>query len=81
MVLALRVVLTGGKFGRKSGIFSQERRVVWFFSPEWKRNATERAVSGALEKVVKEAGARYVTAVAIAYVMQKALYVFDLHDC
>ena len=45
---------------------------------EWKRNEQEKAVSAALEKVAKEVGAKYVTAVAIAYVMQKAPYVFPI---
>lgn len=45
---------------------------------EWKRNDNERAMSVALEKVAKEVGAKQITAVAIAYVMQKAPYVFTI---
>ena len=35
-------------------------------------------MSAALEKVTKEVGAKHMTAVAIAYVMQKAPYVFPI---
>lgn len=45
---------------------------------DWKRNEREKAVSGALEKVAEEVGAKNVTAVAIAYVMQKTPYVFPI---
>jgi hypothetical protein len=48
------------------------------FNAEWKRNEQEKAVSVALEKVAKEVGAKHVTAVAIAYVMQKTPYVFPI---
>jgi aryl-alcohol dehydrogenase-like predicted oxidoreductase len=46
--------------------------------PNWERNETERAVSAALEKVAKEVGAKHITAVAIAYLMQKTPYVFPI---
>jgi len=49
-----------------------------FFSPDWKRNEQEIAMSAALDKVAKEVGAKHVTAVAIAYVMQKTPYVFPI---
>jgi len=45
---------------------------------DWKRNEQEKAVSAALEKVAKEVGAKHITAVAIAYVMQKTPYVFPI---
>jgi len=45
---------------------------------DWKRNEKEKAVSAALEKVAKEVGAKHVFSVAIAYVMQKAPYVFPV---
>ncbi|TBU58654.1 Aldo/keto reductase [Dichomitus squalens] len=45
---------------------------------KWERTPTERAVCQALEKVAKEVGAQHITAVAIAYVMQKAPYVFPI---
>ena len=48
------------------------------FHEDWKRNDQERAMSAALEKVAKEVGAKHMTAVAIAYVMQKAPYVFPI---
>ena len=35
-------------------------------------------MSAALEKVAKEVGTEHITAVAIAYIMQKALYVFPI---
>lgn len=35
-------------------------------------------MSAALEKVAKEVGAKHITAVAIAYLMQKAPYVFPI---
>jgi aryl-alcohol dehydrogenase-like predicted oxidoreductase len=46
--------------------------------PDWERSETERKVSAALEKVAQEVGAEHITAVAIAYVMQKAPYVFPI---
>ena len=45
---------------------------------EWRRNEKERAMTSALAKVAEEIGAKHVTAVAIAYVMHKAPYVFPL---
>jgi len=47
-------------------------------SPNWERNEAERAMSTALEKVAKEVGAKHITAVAIAYLMQKTPYVFPI---
>ncbi|KAH7885276.1 NADP-dependent oxidoreductase domain-containing protein [Phlebopus sp. FC_14] len=47
-------------------------------APEWERNATEKAMSAALEKVAKEVGTEHITAVAIAYVMQKAPYALSI---
>lgn len=38
---------------------------------EWLRNENEKKMSAALEKVAKEVGTEHITAVAIAYVMQK----------
>ncbi|KAL5533641.1 hypothetical protein ACEPAG_101 [Sanghuangporus baumii] len=48
------------------------------FSDEWKRTENERKISVALEKVAKEVGTEHITAVAIAYVMQKTPYVFPI---
>ncbi|KAG1822881.1 NADP-dependent oxidoreductase domain-containing protein [Suillus subaureus] len=47
-------------------------------NPNWERNETERVMSAALEKVAKEVGAKHITAVAIAYLMQKTPYVFPI---
>ncbi|KAJ8489739.1 hypothetical protein ONZ45_g13463 [Pleurotus djamor] len=45
---------------------------------DWKRSQVEIDASRALEKVAKEVGAESITAVAIAYVMHKAPYVFPI---
>ncbi|KAH8114687.1 NADP-dependent oxidoreductase domain-containing protein, partial [Phellopilus nigrolimitatus] len=45
---------------------------------EWRRNEDEKKMSAALEKVAKEVGTEHITAVAIAYVMQKTPYVFPI---
>jgi aryl-alcohol dehydrogenase-like predicted oxidoreductase len=47
-------------------------------NPNWERNETERTMSAALEKVAKEVGAKHITAVVIAYLMQKTPYVFPI---
>ncbi|KAJ3837517.1 Aldo/keto reductase [Lentinula raphanica] len=44
----------------------------------WERNEKEVKMSHALEKVAKEVGAKDISAVAIAYVMQKTPYVFPI---
>ncbi|TFK27870.1 arylalcohol dehydrogenase [Coprinopsis marcescibilis] len=44
----------------------------------WKRSPEEKAVCDALEKVQAEVGAKSLTAVAIAYVMHKAQFVFPV---
>lgn len=46
--------------------------------PNWERTPEERKVCLALEKVSQEVGAKNITAVAIAYVMQKVPYVFPI---
>ncbi|RPD67492.1 Aldo/keto reductase [Lentinus tigrinus ALCF2SS1-7] len=46
--------------------------------PEWERTPEERAVCLVLEKIAKEVGAKNITAVAIAYIMHKAPYVFPV---
>ncbi|KAF9064035.1 NADP-dependent oxidoreductase domain-containing protein [Rhodocollybia butyracea] len=45
---------------------------------DWERTEAEVKVSHALEKVAKEIGAKSISAVAIAYVMQKTPYVFPI---
>ena len=44
----------------------------------WERTPEERKVCSALEKVAAEVGAKSITAVAFAYVMQKTPYVFPI---
>ncbi|TFK47793.1 Aldo/keto reductase [Heliocybe sulcata] len=80
MALAPWNVLAAGRFRtdeeeerrRKTG---EKGRTT--FSPEWERTEDEKKMSHALEKVGKEVGAP-LTAVAIAYVMQKTPYVFPI---
>ena len=47
-------------------------------SQDWERTPDERKVCLALEKVAQEVGAKSISAVAIAYVMQKTPYVFPI---
>lgn len=44
----------------------------------WERTEDEKKMCTALEKVAKEVGTEHITAVAIAYVMQKMPYVFPI---
>ncbi|KAJ7683563.1 NADP-dependent oxidoreductase domain-containing protein [Mycena rosella] len=48
------------------------------FDPEWERTEDEKKMSRALEKVADEIGTKSITAVAIAYVMQKVPYCFPI---
>ncbi|KAL5512625.1 hypothetical protein ACEPAG_3278 [Sanghuangporus baumii] len=48
------------------------------FRPDWLRTEDEKKMSAALEKIAKEVGTEHITAVAIAYVMQKTPYVFPI---
>ncbi|KAJ3504662.1 hypothetical protein NLJ89_g7822 [Agrocybe chaxingu] len=81
MALAPWNVLAGGKFRtdaeeerrRKTG---ENGRVI--MDPVWERNDLEKKVSAALEKVAIEVGAKHITSVAIAYLMQKTTYVFPV---
>ncbi|KAF9534979.1 NADP-dependent oxidoreductase domain-containing protein [Crepidotus variabilis] len=81
LALAPWNVLAGGKF-RTDGEEERRRqtgengRVIYNIG--WERNEKEKAMSKALEKVAVELGVRHITAVAIAYVMQKTTYVFPL---
>ncbi|KAJ7443189.1 NADP-dependent oxidoreductase domain-containing protein [Mycena galericulata] len=45
---------------------------------DWERNENEKKMSHALEKVASEVGAKSISAVAIAYVMQKVPYCFPI---
>jgi len=81
MALAPWNVLAGGKIRsdaeeekrRNSG---EKGRVT--FTPDWERNDNEKKICKALEEVAKEVGAQSIGSVAIAYVMQKAPYVFPI---
>lgn len=81
MALAPWSVLAGGKLRSNE---EEERRTKSgdvgraFGGTEWRRNEQERSMSAALDKVAKELGAKHITAVAIAYVMQKTPYVFPI---
>ncbi|EEB89611.1 hypothetical protein MPER_12269 [Moniliophthora perniciosa FA553] len=48
------------------------------YSDQWERTDTEVKMSRALEKVAQDIGAKSITSVAIAYVMQKTPYVFPI---
>jgi len=48
------------------------------FVPDWERTDREKLVCKALEKVAQDIGAKHITAVAIAYLMQKTPYVFPI---
>ncbi|EAU91208.1 arylalcohol dehydrogenase [Coprinopsis cinerea okayama7 len=80
MALAPWNVLAGGKLRtdaeeerrRQTG---ENGRTAW---GPWERNEKEKAMSRALEKVANEIGAKSITSVAIAYVMQKTTHVFPI---
>ncbi|CAL1709961.1 unnamed protein product [Somion occarium] len=81
MAIAPWNVLHGGKI--RTDAEEQRRRETGekgrtITGPEWERTESERQVCLALEKVANEIGAKSVTSVAIAYVMQKAPYVFPV---
>ncbi|KAF7291814.1 Aldo-ket-red domain-containing protein [Mycena chlorophos] len=81
LALAPWDVLAAGKF--RTDAEEQARRESGekgrtAFDPNWERNENEIKVSHALEKVAGEAGAKSIQAVAIAYVMHKAPYVFPI---
>jgi len=82
MALAPWKVLASGKF--RTDAEEEQRRVTGedgrkTSGPSWERTEIEREVSGVLEKVAKEVGAKSITAVAIAYVMQKNTLRFSHH--
>jgi len=54
----------------------EKGRVIW--NSDWQRTPEQRKVCLALEDVAKEIGAKSITSVAIAYVMQKTPYVFPI---
>ncbi|PPQ90096.1 hypothetical protein CVT25_012260 [Psilocybe cyanescens] len=81
MALAPYGVLGGGKIRTDE---EEERRRAngehgrTVFDPNWERTDREKAICRALEKVAAEVGAKSITSVAIAYVMQKTVYVFPI---
>jgi len=59
-------------------IDSGEKGRTVFIGTDWLRNDNQKKMSYALEKVAGEVGAEHITAVAIAYLMQKVPYVFPI---
>ena len=55
-----------------------EKGRAMFGQDNWERSETERKVANALQRIGKELGTPHVTAVAIAYVMQKTTHVFPI---
>ncbi|KAJ7501734.1 Aldo/keto reductase [Mycena galericulata] len=81
LALAPWDVLGGGKFRtdaeeEQRRVTGEKGRTTW--GPDWERNEKEKKVSHALEKVAGEVGSKSITAVAIAYVMQKVPYCFPI---
>ncbi|KDQ62240.1 hypothetical protein JAAARDRAFT_121388 [Jaapia argillacea MUCL 33604] len=81
LALAPWNVLAGGKI--RTDEEEESRRQTGehgraILSPSWERSENERKVCNALEKVAKEVGAQHITAVAIAYIMQKTTHVFPI---
>lgn len=74
-------VLASGKF--RTDAEEERRRATGehgrkMLNPNWERTDTEKKASIALEKVARQVGTDSLTAVAIAYVMHKAPYVFPI---
>ncbi|KAF9465769.1 arylalcohol dehydrogenase [Collybia nuda] len=79
MALAPWDVLAGGKF--RTDADEEERRKQGEYRtmmPGWERNDKEKKVSEVLGKVAGEVGTKHLTAVAIAYLLHKAPYVFPI---
>ena len=80
MALAPFSVIAGGKIRtdaeeqRRAASGEQGRQIL----SDWKRTAEERKVCLELEKIADEVGAKSITSVAIAWIMQKAPYVFPI---
>ncbi|KLO11194.1 Aldo/keto reductase [Schizopora paradoxa] len=62
--------------GEKGRVFAADSGKVSMVG--WERTEDEKKMSAALEKVAKEVGTEHITAVAIAYVMQKTTHVFPI---
>jgi len=83
MALAPWNVLAGGKIRsdeeeEKRRQTGEKGRTLALVPTPWERNEKEKTVCKALEKVAAEIGAKHITSVAIAYLMQKTPYVFPL---
>ncbi|CAK5274477.1 unnamed protein product [Mycena citricolor] len=81
MALAPWNVLAGGKL--RTDAEEEARRTSGekgrtIFGGDWERNEDEKKMSAALEKVAGQVGAKHITSVAIAYLMQKVPYVFPI---
>ncbi|KAI5115295.1 hypothetical protein M0805_002831, partial [Coniferiporia weirii] len=74
-VLAAGRLRTDAEEARRAESGEKDRTTM---RPDWLRNEDEKKMSAALEKVAKEVGTEHITAVAIAYVMQKTPYVFPI---
>ncbi|KAH9480241.1 Aryl-alcohol dehydrogenase [NADP(+)] [Psilocybe cubensis] len=71
----------GGNFIDTANVYqngSSERIIGEWAEKRRRRNEKEKLVCAALEKVAAEVGTQSVTAVAIAYLMQKTPYVFPI---
>jgi aryl-alcohol dehydrogenase-like predicted oxidoreductase len=83
MALAPFKVLAGGKIRtdeeeerrRQTG---EKGRTLSLTSAGWERDEKEKMVCKALEKVAAKIGAKHISSVAIAYLMQKTPYVFPI---
>ncbi|KAF9800947.1 hypothetical protein IEO21_10248 [Rhodonia placenta] len=81
MALAPWNVLAGGKI--RTDAEEERRRQTGekgrtIMSADWERTPEERKVCQVLEKIAAETGASSITALALAYVMQKTPYVFPI---
>ncbi|TFK36524.1 NADP-dependent oxidoreductase domain-containing protein [Crucibulum laeve] len=81
MALAPWNVLAGGKI--RTDAEEERRRQTgekgrMLRGSNWERNETEKQVCKALEKVADEVGAKHISSVAIAYLMQKVPFVFPI---
>ncbi|KAK7448089.1 putative aryl-alcohol dehydrogenase aad14 [Stygiomarasmius scandens] len=81
MALAPWQVLGGGRLRTESDEQLREQsgeKGRSLFGEDWKRTDEEKRTCRALEKVAEEVGTKSIRSVAIAYVMQKAPYVFPI---
>jgi len=83
LALAPWNVLAGGKIRsdeeeEKRRQTGENGRTLAIVARGWERNEKEKTVCKALEKVAAEIGAKHITSVAIAYLMQKTPYVFPI---